>query len=449
MNTTSLKRCLGLWEIVIYGVGLILGAGIYVLIGAAAGIAGNMLWLAFLVAALVASFTALSYAELSAMFPAAGAEFVFAREAFSSRAVAWITGFCGLVVGFAAASAVAVGFARYINFFFPVDTIVAAASLIVLMSFLNYWGIKESARFNAIATSVEVGGLVLIIVIGGYQITGGVTPLADLLKIPPVAPDAWSFLPVVSAGALIFFAYLGFEDIANIAEEAQNPHRDLPRAFMYALVISTVVYILVAVVAVSVVPYQELAAADQPLALIMEKLIGGIAPILIAVIALFATANTVLITLIVSARMLYGMASDGSMPSSLSKVSHSRYTPYMAVSIAGAASIAFLFFKQLEVLASITDVGIFILFLIVNLSNILLRVRRPELPRPWRAPFSIGNIPVVSVLGAFSCVALLVTINHPVKLFGNEYSSLLVGLTIFAMAVPCYFLFGRRRLPAL
>ncbi|MGB5705823.1 MAG: amino acid permease, partial [Arenicellales bacterium] len=214
--TTALKRCLGLWEIVIYGVGLILGAGIYVLIGAAAGIAGNMLWLAFLVAALVASFTALSYAELSALFPAAGAEFVFAREAFSSHAVAWITGFCALVVGFAAASAVAVGFAQYLNQFVPMNTVFAAGGLIIAMSVLNYWGIKESARFNVFATSIEIGGLLLVIAVGGYQIIDGVIPLANLLEAPTVAPEEWPFLPVISAGALIFFAYLGFEDIANI-----------------------------------------------------------------------------------------------------------------------------------------------------------------------------------------------------------------------------------------
>ena len=440
---SSLKRCLSLWEIVIYGVGLILGAGIYVLIGAAAGIAGNMLWLAFLVAALVASLTALSYAELSALYPAAGAEFVFAREAFSSPAVAWITGFCALIVGFSAASAVAVGFAHYLNFFVTMDTVIAAAGLIFVMSLLNYWGIKESARFNAVATSVEVGGLLIIVVIGGYQMIDGVIPTAALMQTPEISHDNWVLLPVVSAAALIFFAYLGFEDIANIAEEAERPQHDLPRAFIYALVISTAVYILVAIVAVSVVPYQQLAESEQPLALIMEKLIGGMAPTLIAIIALFATANTVLITLIVSARMLYGMAADGSMPFALSRVSKSRYTPYLSIFIVGSIAIGFLFFEQLEVLASITDVGIFILFFMVNMSNVLLRIRQPALNRAWRTPLSIGNIPIISVLGAVSCLALLLTIDHPVKIFGSEYSSLLVGLVIFGMGIPLYFVFGK------
>ena len=439
---SSLKRCLSLWEIVIYGVGLILGAGVYVLIGAAAGIAGNMLWLAFLVAAMVASLTALSYAELSALYPAAGAEFVFAREAFSSPAVAWITGFCGLIVGFSAASAVAVGFAHYLNFFVPMDVVVAAAGLILVMSLLNYWGIKESARFNALATSIEVGGLLLIVVVGGYQMIGGDIPTASLLQPPAVSPDTWMYLPIVSAGALIFFAYLGFEDIANIAEEAERPQRDLPRAFIYALLISTAVYILVAVVAVSVVPYRELADAEQPLALIMEKLIGGTAPTLIAAIALFATANTVLITLIVSARMLYGMAADGSMPSVFSRVSDRRLTPYLAIFLVGTIAIGFLFFEQLEVLASITDVGIFILFFMVNVSNVLLRIRQPGLHRPWRTPLNIGNIPIVSILGAISCLALLFTINHPVDIFGRQHSSLVVGLVIFGSAIPLYFAYG-------
>jgi APA family basic amino acid/polyamine antiporter len=268
-----------------------------------------------------------------------------------------------------------------------------------------------------------------------------------LTQFPPVAADSWPFLPVLSAGALIFFAYMGFEDIANIAEEARDPHHVLPRAFIYALVISTVVYVLVAVVAVSVIPYATLAAAEQPLALIMEELIGGLAPDLIALIAIFATANTVLIILIVSARMLYGMAADGSLPGFLSRISKTRRTPYLAVWIIGGISIAFLFFEQVEVLASISDVGIFILFFIVNMSNIMLRLRQPDLPRPWRTPFNFGNLPLLSVFGALSCLLMLVTINHPVLLFGEQYSSLLVGLLIFALAVPFYFLFGGSKSP--
>lgn len=442
----GLKRCLGLWEIVVYGVGLILGAGIYVLIGAAAGIAGNMVWLSFLLAALVAGFTAMSYAELSALFPKSGAEFVYAQAAFGSRALAWIIGFCAVVIGFTTASAVAVGFARYLTLFIQADILVLALGLIVVMSLINFWGIKESARFNLVATIIEVGALMLIIVFGGYRILTGAIPLADLMALPRAEPHSIpGFLPVVSAGALIFFAYIGFEDIANIAEEAENPQTVLPKAFLYSLAISGVIYLLVAVVAVSVVPYSALAVADQPLSMVMQALVGGIAPDFVALVALFATANTVLITLIVSARMLYGMAHDGSLPVFLARIHKSRQTPWLAVMITAIITALFLFFEEIEVLASISDVGIFVVFFFVNLSNIALRYRQPNLQRPWRAPFNVGPFPVISALGAISCLLMLLTINHPIDIFGTQVSSLVVGLLIFALSVPFYFALGRKR----
>ncbi len=445
-SPATLRRCLKLWEIVVYGVGLILGAGVYVLLGSAAGIAGNMVWLSFVLAAVVAGFTALSYAELSALFPQAAAEFVYTRRAFSSDALAWMVGFVAVVIGFSTASAVAVGFARYLARFVPLQAGLAALLLIALLSWVSYRGIKQSARFNAVATAVEVGGLALIVVVGGLYLVGGEIAPANLLAAPlETGTAAQRLLPVVSAGALIFFAYMGFEDIANIAEEAENPQRVLPRAFIYSLLISTLIYVLVAVVAVSVVPYPELAAAPQPLSLVMERLIGVFAPELVAVIALFATANTVLITLIVSARMLYGMAAQGSLPPALALVHGARRTPWVAVLAVGVVAALFLVFEEIEILASISDVGIFILFFFVNLSNIVLRYRLPELERPWRSPLNIGPFPLVSALGAASCLMMLATLHHPVPILGGEVPSLLVGLAVFGLSVPAYLVLGRPR----
>ena len=159
-------------------------------------------------------------------------------------------------------------------------TVLGALLLIVAMSWVSYRGIKESARFNAVATSIEVGGLALIVATGGIALLEGDIALADLSAFPVESDDALErWLPIASAGALIFFAYMGFEDIANIAEEAQSPERVLPRAFILALVISTAIYVLVAIVAVSVVPYQELAASQQPLAGWLE-LLGEPSPFL-------------------------------------------------------------------------------------------------------------------------------------------------------------------------
>lgn len=448
MIETKLKRCLSLWEIVTYGVGLILGAGIYVLIGSAAGIAGNMLWLSFVCAAIAAGFTAFSYAELAALFPRASAEYVYTRQTFGYEGLAWVVGFIGITLGFTTASAVAIGFGRYVTRFISIDIVLAALALIVLASWLSYRGIKQSARFNALATAIEIGGLLMVILVGGYFIVKGDAHLANLFS-PPVDSSsiASQYLPIVSAGALIFFAYMGFEDIANIAEEAKQPSKILPKAFIYSLIISTVIYILVAVVSVSIVPFQELAQAAQPLSLVMEKLVGTTASDIVAAIALFATANTVLITLIVAARMLYGMADQGSLPALLGMVHKTRRTPWIAVIVVAVVTTSFLFFEHVEILASISDVGVFILFFVVNICNIALRFTQPDLSRPWRTPINIGSFPVLSAFGAISCLGMLVTINHPVEIFGTTISSLYIGLLIFSLAIPLYLVIGKKKSP--
>ena len=441
---TQLKRCLGVTEIVLYGIGLILGAGIYVLIGAAAGVAGNMLWLSFILAAVVASFTALSYAELAAMMPQAGAEYIYAKEALRSNLLAWTLGFIAIVLGFSTASAVALGFAGYLALFIPQNPIWLALALIVAMTAINFWGIQESARFNILATSIEVGGLLLIILVGGFFILNGRFPVVDLFEFPAASATAsFKWLPIISASALIFFAFMGFEDIANISEEAEDPARTLPRAFIYALVISTVIYILVAIVAVTIVPAQELAASDQPLSLVMSALVGGIAPQLIAIIALFATANTVLISLIVAARMMYGMARSGSLPVIFARVHEQRQTPYIAIVVTGAIAAAFLFFEEIEILAAISDVGIFIVFFFVNLSNVVLRYRWEDVERKWRAPVNFGKLPILSVLGMLSCLGMLVTIDHPIEFGVGQVPAQVVALVIFALAIPLYYIFYR------
>lgn len=448
-DKNQLKRCLSLPEIVVYGVGLILGAGIYVLIGAAAGVAGNMLWLSFILAALVASFTALSYAELAALFPTAGAEYVYTREAFGWDRVAWMLGFVAVLLGFTTASAVALGFARYFAFFLPVNQVSVAVLLVIIMSAINFWGIQESARFNLLATGIEVAGLLMIIFIGGFFILTGRFELADLTQFPPATADGLRWFPILSASALIFFAFMGFEDIANISEEAEDPARTLPRAFIYALIISTVVYILVAIVAVSIVPAQDLANSEQPLSLVMSRLVGGVAPSLIALIALFATANTVLISLIVSARMLFGMARSNSLPSIFARIHPKRQTPHVAIILSGVMTIGLFFFERVEILAAIADVGIFVLFFFVNASNIMLRYRRSDLERSWRTPLNIGSLPIPSVLGALSCIVMLITIDHPIVLANVSLPAQIVALALFASAIPLYFLLqpGSEKIP--
>ncbi|MFQ6056002.1 MAG: APC family permease, partial [Methanosarcinales archaeon] len=302
----KLKKALGLFEVTIYGVGIILGAGIYALIGEAAAVAGNALWIAFFVGAVIAAFTGLSYAELGTMYPKEAAEYVYSKKAFNSNLLSFLVGWLIIFVEIVAAATVALGFGGYFYSLTGFSPILSAIILIGILSFLNFWGIKESARFNVIFTLIEAAGLILIIVLG-LNYFGSVNYFE--------APQGFS--GILMAAILVFFAYIGFEDMVNVAEETRKPRKVIPKALIISLIITTLVYMLVSIASVSVIPWNELGASSAPLAAVSEKAWTGSSSLL-SIIALFATGNTVLILLIVTSRMIYGMADKKSLPKYLS-----------------------------------------------------------------------------------------------------------------------------------
>jgi len=394
----KLKRELGLVETTLYGVGIILGAGIYALIGKGAGFAGNGLWIAFIIAAIIASFTGLSYAELSSLYPKEAAEYVYTKRAFKRNYLSLLVAFTMIVSGTVAAATVSLGFAGYFSYLFGGQIIIIALSLIFLLSVLNYYGIKNSARFNIISTVVEIGGLVFVVLIGLYFI-GSVGADVNYFAMP-----ATGLSGIIIATALVFFAYIGFEDIANIAEETKKPRKIVPRALILALIISTILYILVAISSVSVVGWERLAASEAPLTEVVAEAMPS-ASIIMSLIALFATSNTVLIILIVMSRMFYGISREHSLPSIFSRIGK-RGTPYISVSLVMILAMLALSIGNIETIAMITVFAIFIVYLFVNLSLIELRYTNKK-KRPFRAPINIGRFPVLAFLGVVSCLSML------------------------------------------
>ncbi len=417
----SVQRTIGLWEVTMWGIGIILGAGIYVLIGEATGLAGNAVWIAFVLGALIASLTGLSYAELSSIFPKEAAEYVYVKIACGCEILSFIVGWFVVLTGIISVSTVALGFAGYFQGLFGASRELVAVALIGILSAVNFLGIKESSRLNILFTIVEVLGLVLIIVVGGGRL-GQV----DLLEAPLGLPG------VLSAATLIFFAYLGFEDIVNVAEEAKDPERTLPRALLLSIVVTTVLYILVAMTAVSLVPWTALGESPAPLALIASAALGDTMFTVMSVIALFATSNTVLIMLVVGSRMIYGMANEGAFPRALAQLHPSTHTPWPAILLTMGAAIAFLFVGDLELVASVTSLGAFITFTFVNVSLIYIRYRRPELTRAFTVPLNVGRFPVLGLLGIVSCLILVSQFTVTVLVFG--YLFLLIGYLLYHLS---------------
>ena len=417
----KLKRSLGLFECMLMGVGVMLGAGIYALVGQAAALAGNMVWLSFFGASIVAGITGLSYAELSSYIPKAGGEYYYARRAFGNLVAFLVTWL--LLLGVAVCSAtVAVGFAGYLSAMTGVHEIWSAVLLIVAASALLVYGIKQSARVAVVCTVIELVGLVIIIGVG----------LPRIGTIDYLEMASGGGFGVLSAAALIFFAYIGFEEIVQLAEETRNAPKNIPRALLLSIVVTTILYVIVALCAISVLGWEKLGDSKAPLADVAAVALGQKAFFVLSVIALFSTGNTVLILLMSAARLMYGMAEDGNLPHTFAKVHERFQTPYMATgAVAALAIVLIVTLKKLTVVANLTNFSLLATFAIINAAVIVLRFREPETHRPFQVPVRLGRLPVIPCLGAISSLAMLLFVGWMALIVGTAL--LLAGFGAYLM----------------
>jgi APA family basic amino acid/polyamine antiporter len=372
MPPATLNRTLGLWILVFYGLGSIIGAGIYVLIGAVAEVSGFTAPLAFVLAGVLAGLTGLSYAELSARFPEAAGAAAYVQEAFGLDWLSRVIGFSVVAVGVFLSGSLAHGAVGYINEFAAVPPLPAALGLIVLFTVIAGVAVGHSLRLAAAMTVVEIGGLVIVVIAGAPALTG----VLDLL--PHMVPTSGAAaLALVSGAFLAFFAFLGFGDIVNMAEETHRPERTVPRAVLLAIFFSTLIYAVVALVALAAVPIEQLRGSKAPLELVMAG--ASWAPRnLLSVIALIAIPNGILITIVMLARILYGMAHRGWLPKGLGYVSPLTRTPLRTTLLAGAAIFVFTAGVDFIGLVTLTSGLNLVVFTVVNLALWRLHRTRPR-----------------------------------------------------------------------
>lgn len=409
-----LRRELGLVAVTLSGVGIILGAGIYALLGEATALAGNAVWMTFAISALIAGFTALSYAELSSMYPRASAEYEYVSNAIG-RKVAFVIGWLIILSGIFGVATVSLGFGGYFSDLTGAPFLASAVALVLVLSAILLYGIRETALVAIILTLIEAGGIVMIILIG-LPYLGSV----DYLEMP------LGFSGIFQASALVFFAYMGFEEMVKLSEEVRDPERTIPLALILALGITIFLYILVSLAAVSVVGWEQLAASRAPFADVAYVALGSPAFTIISVIALFATANTALLMMVAASRITYGMAESYSLPTLLARVSRKTRTPWVAILAIMLLSIAFIFAGEISFVANVTNFMLFLTFIVINAAVILLRLRAPGLTRPFRTPGTVGRVPVLPVLGIITSFALLTQLEPVVLLIGG-------ALTVFGI----------------
>lgn len=354
----ALERKLGIWSVTLSGVGVIIGAGVYALIGPAAGKSGGAVWLAFVLAAMIAALTGYSYARFSTIRTKNSPEFQYISVSLGER-VGLAGGWMMLIADLISAAAVALGFAGYLNHLFSVPTIAGSLLLLGVLSLIAFSGITQSVAVVVIFTLLEISGLLFIIIIG-IPDWGSI----DYLEMPEGFGGIWS------AAALVFFAYLGFDELGNLAEETRKPERVLPMALFLSVLISSAIYIAVSISAVSVLGWSDLSQSSAPLAEVAGKALGSHADTVLSYLALVATANTVLLLLVTASRSMHGMASANALPSWLSTVGF-RKVPWIATAVAVAGATGFALIGNLEKVANMTNAIVLISFSLVNLSFLI------------------------------------------------------------------------------
>jgi APA family basic amino acid/polyamine antiporter len=389
-----LKKELTLTDLVFYGIGVIIGAGIYVLIGPASGMAGNTVWLSFVIAAVVAAFTGLSYAELSSMYTRDAAEYTYVKRVVGKTA-GFVTGWMIFFATLIASSVVALGFGKYFYAITGIDALLSAAVLIVFFTLVNYIGAKTSSRVNIILTALTIIGLMIIIAVG-LRHFGSV----DYFYSPG------GMTGTVGAATLVFFAYLGFNQIVNVGEEVKDAKKNIPKAIIISITVTTAIYVLVALAAVSAVPWQSLSQSSTPLALVAASAFGNSTDLILSVIALFATASSALIFMLAASRMIFGMAELRAMPAPLARLDK-RGTPYAAVIVTGLLALFFVLAAGMNDIALLVNFSAFAIFAAVNLSAFVLRFSEPGTKRHFRVPLSIGRAPVIPLLGFLVSVYMM------------------------------------------
>ncbi|MGQ0658209.1 MAG: APC family permease [Chromatiales bacterium] len=397
MSKPALARHLGLGVLIVYGIGDILGAGIYVLVGKVAGAAGADTTLAFIIAGVMAIVTGLSYAELAARIPHSAGACAYCAHAFRQPFIPFLIGVLVLMSGVTSAATAALAFHGYLEVFVALPAWLAAAALIALLALINFIGIRHSARANNVLTAIELAGLLVVIAVGVHA----ATTVREPEELGAALTPGFDAAAIVAGVTLAFYAFVGFEDLVNLSEEAKEPARDVPRALLIAIVITTIVYLLVVSAVLWSMSPAEAAASERPLLDVLTRAGHSLPGAAFALVAITAICNTALANSIMASRLLYGMSRQSLMPSLLATVHATRHTPVVSILVAALITLLLVLTGGVTVLAQTTGCLLMVVFLFVHLSAMRLRQQGRPLEDRFTAP---GFVPY---LGALMCAGLL------------------------------------------
>jgi APA family basic amino acid/polyamine antiporter len=437
----GLKKVLGPVDLVMMGIGAIVGTGIFVLTGTGALTAGPALTVSFLIAAIACGFAALCYAEFASTIPVSGSIYTYSYATLG-EIVAWIIGWDLLLEYGLATSAVSVGWSGYFQSLLAgfglslpraltaapgsvpgVDTILNLPAFLIMMvvTWVVSHGVRESARINNVMVAVKIGVVLLFIAVGVWHV--------EPANWQPFAP--FGTAGIFNAAALVFFAFIGFDAVTSAAEEVRNPRRDLPIGIIGSLAVCTVLYVTVAAIMTGIVPFAKFAGVDHPVSLALkfagETWVAGF----VDMGAIVGMTTVILVMTYAQTRVIFAMSRDGLLPTKLSSVHPVYATPYFATWTVGFVFATIAAFVPLNVLAELINIGTLAAFTLVSIAVLVLRRTRPDLPRAFRCP---GG-PVLPVLSVAFCVFLMAHL---------QPLTWVAFLVWMALGLAIYFLYARR-----
>ncbi|MEU6289703.1 APC family permease [Streptomyces sp. NPDC046988] len=400
-DDTPLKRAIGPKLLILFVIGDILGTGIYATTGQVAGKVGGALWLPFVIGFVVAILTAASYVELVGKYSKAAGAALYTQKAFQVPFLTFIVAFMVMCSGLSSASAAARAFSgdylsEFTDFFPP--TLIAILFILALAA-LNLRGVSESVKTNVVLTLVELTGLFVILAVGAWAVLTGDGEPSRLGEFQAGGSGYALVTSVLGATALGFFAFVGFEDSVNMAEETVDPARTFPRAIFIGVTVTGTIYVLVALISSLLVDYRVLEDSSGPLLEVVKA--GGLdfPPKLFALIALFAVTNSALINIMMASRLCYGMANERILPRALGRVLPRRRTPVVGIVFVSLLAIGLVSTGEIAGLGDTTAFLLLCVFAVVNIAVLVLR-RDPVEHRHFRTPT------VLPVLGAIASLAL-------------------------------------------
>lgn len=419
----QLTRALGFWSLFTYGVGDILGAGIYALLGKVVDIGKGDSWIGFSIALGVALLTACSYAELSSRHPKSGGAASFCHAAFKAPYFSTLIGWMVLWSGMVSMATISQAFSLQLgawNPFFSFE--ITTAIFLAILAFINFWGIKFTSVANALCTCIELSGLFIVI----YASISFIVNYGSVM--PAALKPGIEWPSIFLASGMAFYAFIGFEDLVNIAEEVKQPEKTLPRALISSILFAGLLYVLIAYLAVQVISPDDLGASPAPMLDIVSRSLPLFPLPLFAIISLFAMANTALLNFVMGSRLIYGMSDESLLPAFLGKVHKKRKTPYLAIVIIFSIVTPLAIFFNLIHLAATTSALILAIFFVVHLS--LIKIKRKQgshasLHKGFQIPLAIP------ILGL--CFTLFLMAQLPLESLLSAVAIILVGALIIGV----------------